>query len=119
MKLATRGARRLQAGALGALLLLLCATASGCGSSNHPQSSRSAAAAPPAASSPSGNVVMAFDIGYAHDPNMPWASLTSADLFALETQNGTGLDTHFLTNVNVAAWVAAAHSHGVKAFITI
>jgi Glycosyl hydrolases family 18 len=61
---------------------------------------------------------MDFDLGYLPTANMPWSALTEVTLFALETQNGPALDAH-LVRVNVPAWVAAAHAHGVKAFITI
>jgi hypothetical protein len=62
---------------------------------------------------------MTFDLGWDTTSNMAWNDLTQVVLFALETQNGPGLDTHFLRNVDVPSWVAAAHSHGVQAFISI
>jgi chitinase len=62
---------------------------------------------------------MGFDIGWDQARTPPWADLTQVALFALETTNGPGLDTHFLTTVNVPGWTAAAHAHGVTAFITI
>jgi hypothetical protein len=39
---------------------------------------------------------------------MPWADLTQAVLFALQTKKGPGLDASQLAGVNVAQWVAAA-----------
>ena len=50
---------------------------------------------------------------------MPWGNLTQADLFALETMNGPGLDSHLIAATNVGNWVSAAHANGVQAFITI
>jgi hypothetical protein len=61
---------------------------------------------------------MDFDLGYLATTNMPWSALTEVNLFALETTTGSALDSHFI-RVNVPAWVAAAHAHGVKPFITI
>jgi hypothetical protein len=63
--------------------------------------------------------VMAFDLGWAPTATMPWADLTQADLFALQTKKGPGLDVSQLAGVNVAHWVAAAHAHHVRAMITI
>jgi len=62
---------------------------------------------------------MEFDQGWAPTGNMPWNDLTQVVLFALQTQNGPGLDAHLITNINVPAWVGAAHAHGVKPFISI
>jgi hypothetical protein len=62
---------------------------------------------------------MDFDLGWAPTANMPWSDLTQVVLFALETQNGPGLDSHLINSVNPSSWVAAAHSHGVQAFISI
>ena len=79
----------------------------------------SAATSPCTAPPPPGQVAMAFDLGWAPSPNMPWNDLTQAILFALQTKNGTGLDASDLAGVNVASWVAAAHLHGVQALISI
>ena len=61
---------------------------------------------------------MAFDLGWDLTSHMAWNDLTQAVLFALETQNGPGLDSH-LIHVNPSSWVAAVHAHGVLAFISI
>jgi hypothetical protein len=95
------------------LVVILIIVAATGGSSN--KSSRSGSPPPPP---PSDQVVMSFDIGYDATPNMPWKDLTQVVLFALETTTGPGLDTH-LIRVNPSTWVAAAHGHGVKAFISI
>ena len=50
---------------------------------------------------------------------MPWSSLTEANLFTIFTENGPELDTHLVRNINLHAWVKAAHAHGVKPFISI
>lgn len=70
---------------------------------------------------PSGGaaVMMGFAIGWQMPTTPPWGDINQEALFALQTTNGTALDTHFLSNVNVPAFVAAAHSHNVKALITI
>lgn len=62
---------------------------------------------------------MGFAIGYQMPVNPPWSDLTQVDLFTLQTTNGPALDTHNLTKVDVPAFVAAAHAHGVQALITI
>jgi hypothetical protein len=62
---------------------------------------------------------MAFDLGWLPDPTMAWNSLTQVVLFALETQNGPGLDTDLLVNVDASAWAGAARAHGVTPFISI
>src|SRR5215831_14957304 len=64
-------------------------------------------------------VVMVFDLGWDRTKKMPWSALTEADLFTIFTENGPALDTHLIRNINVSAWVRAAHAHGVKAFISI
>lgn len=55
------------------------------------------------------------------ESQIPWSAVTQVDLFALQTTNGTGLDTSSLgiNNVNVAAWVQMVHQHHRLAFITI
>lgn len=63
--------------------------------------------------------VMAFDLGWAPSAHVPWDKLTQADLFALQTKKGTGLDKSELSGVNVGQWVAAAHAHQVQAMIAI
>jgi len=93
---------------LAVILIVVAATG---GSSN--KSSKSGSPLPPSA-----RVVMAFDIGYDATPHMPWNNLTQVVLFALETTTGPGLDTHFI-RVKPSTWVAAAHRHGVEAFISI
>lgn len=72
-----------------------------------------------AALPPSGQTVMAFDLGWAPTSSMPWGDLTQAFLFNLATENGPGLDTSNVDNINIPAWVTAAHAHDVKAFISI
>jgi chitinase len=62
---------------------------------------------------------MDFDLGWEPSANVPWGGLTQVVLFALQTSNGPGLDTSLLSSVNPASWAGAAHSHGVKAFISI
>lgn len=62
---------------------------------------------------------MEFEQGWAPTGNMPWNDLTQVVLFALQTQNGPGLDTHLITDIDVPAWVGAAHAHGVKPLISI
>jgi hypothetical protein len=69
--------------------------------------------------SSSGQTVMTFDLGWSPTSQMPWGDLTQADLFALQTRRGPGLDASELTGVNVGQWVAAAHAHHVQAMITI
>lgn len=64
-------------------------------------------------------VHMGFAIGWQMPTTPPWGSLTQENLFALQTTNGTALDTSFLANVNVPAFVTDAHQHGVQALITI
>jgi chitinase len=65
-------------------------------------------------------VHMAFDIGWdLAGSATPYSDINQDDLFALQTENGTGLDTSFLTNVNVPQWVSDAHAHNVQALITI
>jgi hypothetical protein len=80
-----------------------------------------AAAGPPArsASLATKQTVMTFDLGWAPTPHMPWADLTQAVLFALQTKKGPGLDASQLAGVNVGSWVSAAHAHQVQAMITI
>ena len=56
--------------------------------------------------------------GVGPNRNMPWNDLTQVVLFALQTQNGPGRD-HLITDIDVPAWVAAAHAHGVTPFISI
>jgi hypothetical protein len=79
------------------------------------------AAGPPArsASLTTTQTVMTFDLGWAPTPRMPWADLTQAVLFALQTKKGSGLDASQLAGVNVGSWVSAAHAHHVQALITI
>jgi hypothetical protein len=61
-----------------------------------------------------------FDIGWdLAGANAPFADITQDNLFALQTENGTGLDTSFLNGVNVPQWVQTVHSHNVLAMITI
>lgn len=76
---------------------------------------------PPPPPPPSGKVAMGFAIGWSMPANPPWGDINQENLFGLQTTNGSALDTHFLTDngVNVPAFVAAAHAHGVKALITI
>ena len=62
---------------------------------------------------------MAFDLGWDPTSNMPWSDLTEVVLFNLATENGPGLDTSNVSEINVPAWTAAAHSHGVRPFISI
>lgn len=75
--------------------------------------------APPPPPPPTGKVVMAFDLGWDPTSNMPWSDLTQAVLFDLATENGTALDTSNVDNIDIPAWVAAAHAHKVQAFISI
>ena len=77
------------------------------------------AAAGTSGASSSSLVTMGFAIGWQMPSTPPWGDVTQEDLFALQTTNGTGLDTHFLNGVNVPAFTAAAHAHGVQALITI
>ena len=62
---------------------------------------------------------MAFDLGWDPTHNMPWSDLTQVDLFNLATENGPGLDTSNVDEIDVPAWTAAAHAHGVQPFISI
>ena len=61
------------------------------------------------------------DLGWAPVPpaNLPWNDLTQLILFNLATENGPGLDASNIADINVPAWVAAAHAHGVQAIIAI
>src|SRR3954453_21719065 len=72
-----------------------------------------------AAPSASGHEVVTVDLGWAPSSNIPWNDLTQVDLFNLATTAGPALDTSNVSNVDVPAWVARAHSHGVKAKIQI
>ena len=82
-------------------------------------SSTQTAAVQTASPPPSGQMVMAFDLGWDPTSNMPWSDLTQADLFNLETENGPGLDASNIAGINIAAWVSAAHAHNVQAIISI
>lgn len=73
----------------------------------------------PKAKASGGLVAMGFAIGWQMPTTPPWGDITQEDLFALQTTNGTALDTHFLANVNVPQFVADAHAHNVQAMITI
>jgi len=73
-------------------------------------------AAPPSTDT---QVVAGWDIGWRLAAKNPWSDITQDYLFALQTTNGSALDTSFLKGVNVHAWVKAAHAHNVLAFITI
>jgi hypothetical protein len=86
-----------------------------------PAPSPSGTATPRAAPPPlSGTfVAMGFAIGWQMPATPPWGDITQEDLFALQTTNGTALDTSFLSGVNVPGFTAAAHAHGVQALITI
>ena len=55
------------------------------------------------------------------ESQIQWNALTQVDLFALETTNGTGLDTTSLgiDNMNVHGWVQMVHQHDRLALITI
>lgn len=79
-----------------------------------PNSTRTAKAASPFVS-------MAFAIGWQMPTTPAWGNINQEDLFALQTENGTGLDTSFIegNGVNPQAFTAAAHAHNVQALITI
>jgi chitinase len=62
---------------------------------------------------------MAFDLGWDPTANMPWSDLTQVYLFNLATENGPGLDDSNVRDIDVPAWVAAAHAHRVETFISI
>src|SRR5690349_1985925 len=70
-------------------------------------------------SAATGHEVVTVDVGWAPSSNIPWSDLTQIDLFNLATEQGPNLDTSNIANVNVPQWVAAAHSHGVKALVQI
>src|SRR3954469_13061084 len=73
-----------------------------------------------AASSSAGRPeVVTVDVGWAPSSNIPWNDLTQVDLFNLATTAGPALDKSNISNIDVPAWVARAHSHGVKAKIQI
>jgi chitodextrinase len=68
---------------------------------------------------PNRQVVMGDDIGWALASSIPWNDLTEISLFALQTTNGTALDTSLMPGVNVPAWTGAARAHGVESFIQV
>ena len=65
---------------------------------------------------------MTEDLGWAPVPSvsLPWGDINQLILFNLATENGPGLDTGNLWNVDVPSWVAHVHAHpGIKAIIAI
>ena len=52
---------------------------------------------------------------------LPWSDLTRVVMFALEVENGPGLNTsqNSLQLTNMPDWTAMIHRHGEQAFITI
>jgi len=65
---------------------------------------------------------MTEDLGWAPVPSvgLPWDDINQLILFNLATENGPGLDTGNLWNVDVPSWVAHVHAHpGIKAIIAI
>ena len=65
---------------------------------------------------------MTEDLGWAPVPSvsLPWTDINQLILFNLATENGPGLDTGNLWNVNVPTWVANVHAHpGIRAIIAI
>jgi chitinase len=62
---------------------------------------------------------MVNDLGWAPTPDMPWNAITEDILFNLATEHGPALDASNISEINVPAWVLAAHAHGVEAFIAI
>ncbi len=53
--------------------------------------------------------------------NLPWNDVTQFVMFALDTENGTGLNAsqNEVSSYNLPNWTAMIHSHGDQAFIAI